>query len=313
MSGFGICLDPSFQENQESLTCDLPEEAYQKLVNASKTHPDHFIASGSKGPTTQLRLAQFHKQIYQEGIKGISSMPTKSFGVGNSWMFITLPFALAACNEKTEDQPKPPLLKTGPHDIEIRARFILVSKYLREKRDDLVMVEVRKILELEPNHPLARVIIGDIYYDRENFDAAVKEYENAHTTFPKDKDIMDRLARTYYALGNWEAAKGLLQKLLEYNQHSFPHRKSLASAMFELGEIDAAKKEIKKALETNPDDLFARFLLGKIYQQEGNLQSAKKEYQRVIELNPTHAGAQLAAVWLREIESQLEEGEKPKP
>jgi len=79
MSNFAISLDPVFQENKESLTCDLSEEAYQDIVNSKAPSQDQFMPSDLKAPRVSLDLNQFHKQINEQAFKGHSTAPARSF------------------------------------------------------------------------------------------------------------------------------------------------------------------------------------------------------------------------------------------
>jgi len=108
MSNFAICLDPAFQEKKESLTCDLPEEAYQDIVNFSEPSQDSFVPSDLKEPRVSLDLNQFHKQIHEGAFKGFSTAPARSFWEGDPWAYSGLPLFLAGCKGKSKER-KPPV------------------------------------------------------------------------------------------------------------------------------------------------------------------------------------------------------------
>lgn len=188
MSDFGICLDTSFQENQESLTCDLPEQYPQKPADFCQLEPvatdqDYFVPSESDASEPQLSFTQFHKQIYQDGIRGISSMPSKSFGVGGLLAYSALPLSLAGCKGKSSEISPSGLDDAQPKTIHKQKKRVpkkvLVPKEMLQPCYDNSVIRREITLKVEGlEEPVSVYYSGDFSVSNDKFDAYVKKTFN---------------------------------------------------------------------------------------------------------------------------------------
>jgi tetratricopeptide (TPR) repeat protein len=78
----------------------------------------------------------------------------------------------------------------------------------------MVMAQYDKILEISPNNSIAMHRLGLIYYGREDYESARKNFEKVVNLFPFDYDALSMLAWSHFQLKNFREAKVLFQKAL---------------------------------------------------------------------------------------------------
>ena len=104
--------------------------------------------------------------------------------------------------------------------------------------------------------------IGNIYFDKKQYNNAIESYEKAITIHPGFKEAFFNLGIAYYSLAEELKAKN---------------------------ELDQAIFYYKKVLEINPNYADVYFKIGVIYQGIGNVQKAVEYYAKTLELVPNSA------------------------
>lgn len=114
-------------------------------------------------------------------------------------------------------------------------------------------------VNLDPNNATLRNNLGNTLRDLEDYDGAVKRYQEALAIDPKLLNSYMNLANLY---------------------------------LYTLDKADLAIKTYEDALQNLPGNQELQVLLGIAYEQSGNNQKAKATYEAVLEANPNNAGAQ---------------------
>jgi tetratricopeptide (TPR) repeat protein len=78
----------------------------------------------------------------------------------------------------------------------------------------MVIAQYDKILEISPNNSIAMHRLGLIYYGREDYEMARKNFDKVVNLFPFDYDALTMLAWSHFQLKNFREAKVLFQKAL---------------------------------------------------------------------------------------------------
>ena len=88
--------------------------------------------------------------------------------------------------------------------------------------------------------------------------------------------------------GNYQAAVGMFQDVLEIIPYHADTRRELGMAYMEMGDAARAKQHVVEALRLQPDDVWAYVILGNIYlKMEGKPELGARYYQKAYELDPT--------------------------
>jgi tetratricopeptide (TPR) repeat protein len=96
----------------------------------------------------------------------------------------------------------------------IEPRFGFVSPAVAVGNWNQVEEQYKKILEVDPMNTKANYYLGLIYYNRQQYDIALKYFEKVVNLYPFDYDSVIMYAWTNYMMLNLREAKVLFQKAL---------------------------------------------------------------------------------------------------
>lgn len=99
-----------------------------------------------------------------------------------------------------------------PYSVEARLGYALPSSAIGNYTQ--VLDQYDKILEITPNNSIVLHRIGLIYYGREDYLKAEKNFQKVVNLFPFDYEALTMLAWTKFKLGKAHEAKMLFQKAL---------------------------------------------------------------------------------------------------
>lgn len=99
-----------------------------------------------------------------------------------------------------------------PYAIEARFGFVYPAAAMGNWTE--VIKQYEKILEISPNNSIALHRLGLIYYGREEYELAKKQFEKVVNLFPFDYDGLTMLAWSNFKLNNTREATVLFQKAL---------------------------------------------------------------------------------------------------
>lgn len=99
-----------------------------------------------------------------------------------------------------------------PYSTEARLGFNLPASAALQW--DLVIEQYSKILENDPQNTFVNYQLGYIYYDRKQYEDAMKHFEKVVNLYPFGYDGVIMLGWTNYMLGKYKEAKVLFEKAL---------------------------------------------------------------------------------------------------
>jgi tetratricopeptide (TPR) repeat protein len=121
---------------------------------------------------------------------------------------------------------------------------------------ELMETDLRRIIQLEPNSPMAYNSLGYVLADRtDRFEEAYELIQRAIELAPNDPAIIDSLGWVQYRLGMFEEARTNLERAYEL----FPDPEvaaHLGEVLWVLGERSAANRIWRAGLEVEPDSKF---------------------------------------------------------
>jgi superkiller protein 3 len=139
---------------------------------------------------------------------------------------------------------------------------------------DEEIVELEKLLGVEPDDFQARCRLGELYFSKGRLDDALAEVSKSVEMAEAIRAEMNRSLAMYYSnLGTIYAHKNM---------------------------VEEAEAQFKKAIEINKDDVLALFNLGRVYAEKRQFMEAKTYYERLVEVTPEDAIAwyNLAGVYV---------------
>ena len=134
-----------------------------------------------------------------------------------------------------------------------------------------------------PDTPVFWDILGGLYYEKELFSLALKEYEQARERAPEDFDILYSLAATQGRLNRDFESVSTLEEILRYYPESLDVIVDLGWMYFKTFQLVKGEQLLKKALETHGSSAGLLMTLGTVYSGMYAYDDAKKYYLESID------------------------------
>ena len=170
-----------------------------------------------------------------------------------------------------------------------RIRIDLAVAYSQSNELEKALEEAKSAVELEPKNPYARYILGNIYFTKEDYEAARPELEKVLILAP-DFDAARALGLTYLYLKQLDRAKLLFREMQTGLKQENSELHILFGQAYEQTNYPLeAEREFKRALEINPKQQKASFFLGYVILQYGGserLAEAGKAFEYELKLTP---------------------------
>jgi len=162
----------------------------------------------------------------------------------------------------------------------------------------------KRTLKYEENFGRVRILLGTAYFNNGEYDLALNEFltalkimEGYLSKATKVEQVQrfyigfiiqcnDSIARSYQALGNFEAANVYIKKALAYSPDNAWLHYSLAMNYVKLNDIPSAINEFEKAVALDKDYNMAINGLAICYKEIGRLDKAEELYRIIIKNDP---------------------------
>jgi len=135
----------------------------------------------------------------------------------------------------------------------------------------------RKALAREPGLEGVHRAIGDLYWQKGEFDLARKEYESEIHLTPLDDDAHLKLGQYWLAKREIDRAAAHLELAARVNKNSWEAHRDLAQVSLARGDYVKAESLLKTAVQQNPDDALAHRFLAELYRRTNRPDLAKQE------------------------------------
>lgn len=123
-------------------------------------------------------------------------------------------------------------------------------RHMADKAAEPILAELKS----KPNDAALLAKAGDVYYDAQQFDEAVKYYESALKLDPKSPNVRSDMATAYYYMGNADRAIAELNTSLQYRPNHPQTLLNLGLIKWQAKmDIEGAVAAWQKLLDTNPN------------------------------------------------------------
>ena len=192
--------------------------------------------------------------------------------------------------------------------------------YMRRKKWDLALTELKKAERLMPQVAGIRLNIGLAYYRQNEFDKAIPPFESVVREQPDALQPRYLLGLCYFFSERWAVATTMLEPLWAQESGQLPYLYVLSNAAhrahqtelderataqliklgdgspeyrlfvgkyyLNLGQVDEALKEFRAAEGANPKLLFVHFNLGLVYAKKQDYEHARDEFLADARIEP---------------------------
>ncbi|MFT5527713.1 MAG: tetratricopeptide (TPR) repeat protein, partial [Pirellulaceae bacterium] len=176
-------------------------------------------------------------------------------------------FALAQAAQKTGDYPRMAaiLQQLAPDEgLGFAPAHLWVASSLLSKSNPTAEqirraeLQLRKVIELHPNNPNGRILLGEVYYNLGMWENAIEQLDVVRRTVP-EKNLM--IAKSHARLGDARTARryGIaalehFQELVQRDPTSLPDLLLLAEATMFIEEYGQSINLLKNAIALNNDE-----------------------------------------------------------
>jgi tetratricopeptide (TPR) repeat protein len=184
-------------------------------------------------------------------------------------------------------------IKNNPKDAGSRlelARFYLATN----KRDDLLKLlnEMKSDLKQFPN---AYIQAGDFFMRVNQYDEAIKQYEEGVKKDPDQKlNYMKHEVEVYVRSNRMQLATAKNEEILKLDPKDPEARGLRATLSIDRGEFGTATTELQAVVTARPGNYVAHFNLGRAFLGKGDLEQARQEFDKAVQLRPDYLMARLA-------------------
>jgi len=92
--------------------------------------------------------------------------------------------------------------------------FGLINCDVAEKKPDGAIASAKKLLDLDPLNFTANKTLGELYYQKKDFESAAIYYYKLSATYPENLETANSLAWCYLKMGNRNLAKSIFSNIL---------------------------------------------------------------------------------------------------
>jgi tetratricopeptide (TPR) repeat protein len=133
---------------------------------------------------------------------------------------------------------------------------------------------------------IIQITLGDIAYQRKQYDQALVYYQRVAETDPQREDIWHKIGDTYVGLQQLDEAENNFKKELEFYPANFPVYSHLVKLYSEAERFDEARELLEHGLIENSDSPHLLALLSSVYFETGEIEQAEEILQEAEEIDP---------------------------
>jgi serine/threonine protein kinase/Flp pilus assembly protein TadD len=162
--------------------------------------------------------------------------------------------------------------------------YTMLGDYFRESEEtyDKAIEAYTKLLELYPDDAAAHLNLGGIYFEIEDFDKALQQFEQISGDHAEAFNTFALIADAYMMKGLYEKAEEVLRNYLNtFSRKSWTHH-FLAFAYIADGNSYFAQNEIDLASTIDPQNPLNPYLKGVFFTLTGSFLEAENEYKQLI-------------------------------
>jgi tetratricopeptide (TPR) repeat protein len=142
----------------------------------------------------------------------------------------------------------------------------------------------------EPDNYEAQMTAGDLYYQIQRFDDALKFYENANRLRPAETEPSLKIGNTHFDAERYEEAEQRYAAVLRKNPNDVHVRTDYGLTFFlrEPRDVDRAIKEFNTALALEPDNEIALQNLALALKEKNDSEDLEKTLDKLAAVNPNN-------------------------
>jgi len=169
----------------------------------------------------------------------------------------------------------------------------IADKASRAKENDAAsLTEIQAALTREPRNPKLYIKLGQVYWDRNDYQHAFDAFQQAVKVGPVSAETHNWLGAFLISRGNLPGAISELRKAVSLDQKYPRAYTNLGSALAQSGDLSEAVAAFQKALALEPNSWAAHLNLGIALRDKGDTEGALVHLRHVAKAQPKNAAIQ---------------------
>jgi tetratricopeptide (TPR) repeat protein len=162
-------------------------------------------------------------------------------------------------------------------------RALIYEGWARELLDvtDDALEDYRRALELEPDNLEVRMRLANCLLEANRSEDALEHFLILKQKFPGNEMVRTRLGRCYYAMGQFDEARRVLDELLAEQPRCAAALTARARLAVQEHDNSAAEAWLRTTLRLEPASYPAQYLLFQCLEQQGKQEQAQAAKQRM--------------------------------
>ena len=170
------------------------------------------------------------------------------------------------------------------------ARVKLGNYYVAAARGKSQMIAeaerlAQEILQKDANHVEGHILMGSVYYARNENDKAFAEMNHAISLDPQRVESYLSMARLYIVTNDRAKAEDTFKKAISVSYNSGLAHTEYGKFLTQQNRLGEAEAEMSKAVEVEPSNRSSRFVLASFYLVNKQFDKAEVAYKALAELN----------------------------
>jgi tetratricopeptide (TPR) repeat protein len=179
--------------------------------------------------------------------------------------------------------------------------------YLAGERLEEAVIELKNVVQLDPNHDEAYVELGDAYLKLQKPKEAYQAFLRAVSTNPDNTEAQIKLGQIFFLAKQTDKAREKVEWVLSNDPENTDALNLLAGVQVQEEDPNAAIQTLKKILGIDENDFQSRLSLARLLLMKRDLDGAAKAYKKAIALEPA---SRVAYIELARVYSTNKEWEK---
>ena len=144
-----------------------------------------------------------------------------------------------------------------------------------------MLAHYKELVRLFPNDERAHTLLGNLYFGRQDYDAAVKEFVKATAINPSFSQPYNQLGYAYRFLDKLDDAEAAFKKYVQLIPDDPNPHDSYAELLMKRGRFAESIKAYEKALSLDPNFVASYVGIGNNYLCEGRTDQARTAFARI--------------------------------
>jgi tetratricopeptide (TPR) repeat protein len=175
--------------------------------------------------------------------------------------------------------------------------YLLAARLLLRQENPAAAEEfARKALTIQPDLPLAHLLLGEVALARAQLPEAITELARERELNPLNGNVYERLGDAYVRSGNDEKAQETLSRAVLLEPNATGPYILLGKVMLNQQNYLLAQLYLQRAVSMDPNNYISHSLLGQAYRRTGRTADADRESQTADKLQNGKGGTKIEGV-----------------